>query len=40
VSQRVVTAAEDLVEAEALDPIVLKGFSRPVPAWSLGRLRA
>jgi class 3 adenylate cyclase len=40
VSQRVFTATEALVEAEAQDALDLKGFSRPVSAWSLGRLRA
>ena len=40
VSQRVFTATEALVEAEAQDALDLKGFSRPVNAWSLGRLRA
>jgi adenylate cyclase len=39
VSQRVFTATEALVEAEPQDALDLKGFSRPVSAWSLGRLR-
>ncbi|PYN72559.1 MAG: adenylate/guanylate cyclase domain-containing response regulator [Candidatus Rokuibacteriota bacterium] len=40
VSQRVLGAVEALVEAEELGGLTLKGFSKPVPAFNLLRLRA
>jgi class 3 adenylate cyclase/putative methionine-R-sulfoxide reductase with GAF domain len=39
ISQRVLGAAEDLVDAEEIGALTLKGFSRPVPAFNLLRLR-
>ncbi|PYM96769.1 MAG: adenylate/guanylate cyclase domain-containing response regulator [Candidatus Rokuibacteriota bacterium] len=39
VSQRVLGAVEALVEAEELGGLTLKGFSRPVPAYNVLRLR-
>jgi len=39
-SQRVVAAVEGLVEASPVGELMLKGFSRPVPAFELHRLRA
>lgn len=39
ISQRVHAAVEDLVEAEPVGELVLKGFSRPVPAYNVARLR-
>lgn len=38
-SQRAYTLVEEIVEAEALPPLVLKGFSRPVPAHALLSVR-
>ena len=40
VSARVAAAVEDLVDAEDLNPLVLKGLARPVPASSVRGLRA
>ncbi|MBI2158695.1 MAG: response regulator [Candidatus Rokubacteria bacterium] len=40
VSQRVLGAVENLVEAEELGGLTLKGFSRPVPAFNVARLKA
>jgi class 3 adenylate cyclase len=39
VSQRVHAKVEDMVEAEALPPLTLKGFNRPVPAYVVTALR-
>jgi class 3 adenylate cyclase len=39
VSQRVVGALEDAVEAEPLGDLTLKGFPRPVPAFNVRVLR-
>jgi adenylate cyclase len=39
-SQRALTAVEDLVEAEPVGDLTLKGFVRPVPAWRVLRLRS
>ncbi|HZA66062.1 MAG TPA: adenylate/guanylate cyclase domain-containing protein, partial [Geminicoccaceae bacterium] len=38
ISQRALVAVEDLVEAEPLGELTLKGFVRPVPAWRILRL--
>jgi class 3 adenylate cyclase len=38
-STRVGDAVEDLVEAEPVDPLTLKGFHRPMPAVDILRLR-
>ncbi len=38
-SQRVVGAVEDLVEVEELGGLTLKGFSKPVPAFNVVRLK-
>jgi class 3 adenylate cyclase len=38
ISQRAFAAVEDLVEAEPLGDLVLKGFVRPVPAYRILRL--
>jgi class 3 adenylate cyclase/CheY-like chemotaxis protein len=35
ISQRVLSAVQDLVEAEALGELTLKGFSRPVAAYNI-----
>jgi len=35
VSQRVFAGVDALVETEALPPLTLKGFQRPVPAWRI-----
>ncbi|MBI3329566.1 MAG: adenylate/guanylate cyclase domain-containing protein, partial [Nitrospinae bacterium] len=35
VSQRVYAAVEELVEAQALEELILKGFSRPVSAYQV-----
>lgn len=40
ISQRARTAVEDLVEAELIGDLDLKGFARPVPTYRLLRLRA
>lgn len=39
VSQRVHAALEDRLEADAIEPITLKGFSRPMPAYAVRALR-
>src|SRR5207247_4170374 len=39
VSSRVATAVEGLIDAEELEPLTLKGLTRPVPVWSAGALR-
>jgi class 3 adenylate cyclase len=39
VSQRVLAAVDALVVAEALGPLELKGFHRPLPAYRLVALR-
>ena len=38
VTQRVLARLEGLVEAAALEPMTLKGFSRPVPAYNILRI--
>jgi adenylate cyclase len=38
VSQRVAGAVEGLALLEPVGPLTLKGFTRPVPAWSVGGL--
>lgn len=40
ISQRVLAAAEELVECEPVGELSLKGFSRPVPAYNVQRLKA
>ena len=40
VSQRVYAAAGELVDAESVGELTLKGFQRPVPAYSVRRLKA
>jgi class 3 adenylate cyclase len=40
VSQRVLGAVEDLVEVEDLGGLALKGFSKPVPAFNVVRLKS
>jgi class 3 adenylate cyclase len=40
VSQRVLSAVEDAVEAEPLGELQLKGFLKPVPTFSVLRMRA
>jgi adenylate cyclase len=39
VSSRVLTAVEELVEAEPVGELALKGFTKPVPTFSVLRLR-
>jgi adenylate cyclase len=39
ISQRVVDAVRDLVEAAPLGELTLKGLARPVAAWNLERMR-
>jgi adenylate cyclase len=39
VSARVAAAVEDLVEADQVGPVTLKGLARPVPVWSVRGLR-
>jgi len=39
VSSRVAGALEEMIEVEELGPLVLKGFARPVPAFSVLRLK-
>jgi class 3 adenylate cyclase len=39
-AQRLLTAVEGLIEAEPVGELGLKGFQRPVPAYSVVRLRA
>jgi adenylate cyclase len=40
VSARVATAVENLIEADDIGPLPLKGLARPVPIWSVRRLTA
>jgi class 3 adenylate cyclase len=40
VSQRVHAAAGELIDAESVGELTLKGFQRPVPAYSVRRLKA
>jgi len=40
ISARVAAAVEDMIEAEDMGPITLKGLARPVPIWSLRGLRS
>ena len=40
ISQRVHAMVEDLVEAEPVDDLTAKGFSKPVPAFNVVGLRA
>jgi class 3 adenylate cyclase len=39
ISQRVLAAAEDLVDVDPVGPLALKGFLKPVPAFNILRLR-
>jgi adenylate cyclase len=39
ISSRVAAAVEDLIEAEEVGALTLKGLARPVPTWSVHRLR-
>jgi len=39
VSARVAGAVEDIVEADDVGPVTLKGLARPVPVWSVRGLR-
>ncbi len=39
VSARVAGAVEDIVEADDVGPVTLKGLARPVPIWSVRGLR-
>ncbi len=39
ISQRVCAAVDDLVEAEPIGDLTLKGFSRPVAAYNVARLK-
>jgi adenylate cyclase len=40
VSARVASAVEDLIDAEDVGPVALKGLARPVPIWSVRSLTA
>ncbi len=40
VSARVAASVEDMVEADDVGPLALKGLSRPVPSWSVRALKA
>ncbi|OLE39943.1 MAG: hypothetical protein AUG00_00040 [Candidatus Rokubacteria bacterium 13_1_20CM_2_70_7] len=40
ISQRVLGTAEDLVEAESVGELALKGFLKPVPVYNVRRLKA
>jgi len=40
VNQRAYAGIEAIVDAEAIEPLVLKGFQRPVPAFSVRGLKA
>jgi adenylate cyclase len=40
ISARVAAAVEDMIEAEEVGLLTLKGFARPVPAWSVRGLAA
>jgi class 3 adenylate cyclase len=39
VSPRVLTALDELAEVEPLGEVALRGFLRPMPVWSVKRLR-
>ena len=39
-SQRVFGEVDELVEAESIGELALRGFAKPVPAWEILRLRA
>ena len=39
ISARVAAAVEDLIDAESVGPLTLKGLARPVPVWSVRGLR-
>ena len=39
ISARVAGAVESVVEADDVGPMTLKGLARPVPVWSVRRLR-
>jgi len=39
IAARVAAAVEGMIDAEELDPLTLKGLTRPVPVWSVGGLR-
>ncbi|HSF01560.1 MAG TPA: adenylate/guanylate cyclase domain-containing protein, partial [Solirubrobacterales bacterium] len=39
VSSRVAATVEELIDAEEMGPLALKGLARPVPAWSVRGLR-
>jgi len=38
ISARVASAVEGMIDAEEVGPLALKGFARPVPAWSVSGL--
>ena len=40
ISQRVLTAVEDIVETEPCGELVLKGLAQPVPAHDVRRLKS
>src|SRR6266436_6244531 len=40
ISARVAAAVEGMIDAEELEPLTLKGLTRPVPVWSAGGLTA
>ena len=40
VSQRLLASTDDLVEAESVGDLHLKGFLKPVPAFNVIRLKA
>ena len=40
VSSRVAASVEDLIDADEVGPLALKGLSRPVPIWSVRGLKA
>jgi len=35
IAARVAAAVEDLIDAEEVGPLALKGLARPVPVWSV-----
>ncbi len=39
ISQRVFGAVEEMIESEKVGDLTLKGFSRPVPAYNVLRLK-
>jgi adenylate cyclase len=39
ISARAAAAAEDVIEADEMGPVTLKGLARPVPIWSVRGLR-